>query len=99
LEEFATSFDDADHVLVTDIYAARERNDGTLHARQVAETIAHSDARYSDGLACTAEMLVDEMVSDAVLITLGAGDSYRIGEWVLKTLRHMRNGAADTASV
>ena len=69
-----------------------------LLGRQVAQILVHRDATYSDGLACTAEKLVEEMSPGDVLITLGAGDSHRVGEWVLKTLRHRDDDSPSSAS-
>jgi len=89
LEGFATSFADADHVIITDIYAARERDTLGMSGAHIVERMAHPDARYIGGLQETADFLLQRLRPGDVLITLGAGDGYRIGEWVLAGLeRH-----------
>ncbi|MDH7485467.1 MAG: UDP-N-acetylmuramate--L-alanine ligase [Anaerolineae bacterium] len=98
LEEFAASFADADHVIVTDIYAARERDTLGISAVQVVERMVHPDARHIGGLRETADFLLRRLQPGDVLITLGAGDGYRIGQWVLAGLEE-RGDAPDAARV
>ena len=86
LEEFAASFADADHVIVTDIYAARERDTLGVSGVQVVERMVHPDARHIGGLREVADFLLLHLQPGDVLITLGAGDGYLIGEWVLAGL-------------
>jgi UDP-N-acetylmuramate--alanine ligase len=43
----------------------------------------HPDARYIPGLNDTADHLLDHLKPGDVLITLGAGDGYEVGEDVL----------------
>jgi UDP-N-acetylmuramate--alanine ligase len=84
LDDFARAFADADHVLLVDIFAAREQDDGSIHSRDILARMSHPDARYVGGLAEAAEFLGRHLHAGDVLITLGAGDGYRIGEMVLK---------------
>ncbi len=88
LQAFASSFRQADHVLVTDIYAARERETLGVHASQLAELAAqqHPDVRYIGGLDNAVKTLLAELRSGDVLLTLGAGDGYLVGERVLTAL-------------
>jgi hypothetical protein len=46
----------------------------------------HPDARYIGSLSGAAEYLARKMSAPAVLLTLGAGDGYQVGEWVLESL-------------
>ncbi len=84
--EFAGAFGDADHVLVLDVYAAREDRDAGIDSRDLAAAIAGGDVRYCATHEGAAELLIDELRAGDVLITLGAGDGFRIGEWVLSHL-------------
>jgi len=86
LDEFAASFADADHVVVTDIYAAREFDDLGVSASDIVARMDHPDARYIPGLDETADHLLDHLKPGDVLLTLGAGDGYKVGEEVLAEL-------------
>ncbi len=86
LDEFAASFADADHVIVTDIFAARERDTLGLSADDIVQRMAHPDARHIAGLEAVADHLLAHLRPGDVLITLGAGDGYLIGERVLREM-------------
>lgn len=87
LDEFAAAFADADHVIVVDIYASRERDEGQISSRDVVQRMnVHPDARYIGPLSEAADYLAANLSAPAVLITLGAGDGYKVGEWVLESL-------------
>jgi UDP-N-acetylenolpyruvoylglucosamine reductase len=88
LHDFCGSFENADHVLITDIYAAREHDTmGVSSHDLVAGLGTHPDARYVGGLNAASERLLSELAAGDVLVTLGAGDGYRVGEQVLEALR------------
>ncbi len=86
LHKIACSFDNADAVLVTDIYAARESGDRALAAAEVAAASAHSSIRHSGGIEDTSALLHNEVTAGDVVLTLGAGTSHRIGELLLERL-------------
>ena len=83
LGEFAASFADADHVVVTEIYAAREFDDLGVSAADIVARMRHPDARYVPGLDEAADHLLDHLKPGDVLLTLGAGDGYKVGGRVL----------------
>lgn len=83
LEEFAASFEDADHVVVTDIYAAREFDDLSISAADVVAHIDHPDAHYIADLDGAVAYLLPHLLPGNVLITLGAGDVHRVGQDIL----------------
>ncbi|HLB50295.1 MAG TPA: UDP-N-acetylmuramate--L-alanine ligase [Anaerolineales bacterium] len=87
LNEFAASFGDADHVLVTDIYRSREAVDETVSAKQIVAQMRHPDARYVPALTDAIKTLLAEVKPGDVLITLGAGDGNMVGEKVLEALK------------
>ncbi|MDO8469833.1 MAG: UDP-N-acetylmuramate--L-alanine ligase [bacterium] len=79
MSEFATAFNDADHVLLADIYAARERDDGTVHARDLAVAMAvQTDASYVGSFKKIASELRRSLRPKDVVITMGAGEAYRV---------------------
>ena len=86
LDGFATSFAEADHVIVLDIFAAREVDDGTLSSRDLVARMRHPHAHYVASLADAVAYLEKRLTPGSVLITLGAGDGYLVGERVLERL-------------
>jgi UDP-N-acetylmuramate--alanine ligase len=86
LADFAQSFGDADGLVVTDIYAAREVDDGAIHARDLVAATAHPQARYVGRLEDAAEHLAQQVRSGDVVVVMGAGDSSRAAEILLEWL-------------
>ncbi|MGD2205256.1 MAG: UDP-N-acetylmuramate--L-alanine ligase [Anaerolineae bacterium] len=96
LDDFASAFEDADHVLVTEIYAAREHDTLGISGRDVVDRAPHPDARYVETLEDAAVALLEHLQPGDIVLTLGAGDSYLIGERVLECLETLERqpGAA-----
>lgn len=86
MDRFASSFGDADHVVITDIYPARERDSMGVHAKQLVERIAHPDVHYIGSLDEVAEWLASRLKPGAFLVTLGAGSITVLGGDVLRAL-------------
>ncbi|MEA3346348.1 MAG: UDP-N-acetylmuramate--L-alanine ligase [Chloroflexota bacterium] len=86
LDEFAASFEDADQVIVTDIYAAREFDDLGVSGADIVARMDHPDARYIADLDGVVAYLLPRLKPGDVLLTLGAGDGYKVGEGVLAEL-------------
>jgi UDP-N-acetylmuramate--alanine ligase len=80
-DDFTTCFADADHVLVTPIYAARESAISGVDGAAIAEAIAarHADARHVESFDAALTTLQREVRAPAVIIILSAGDAPRIG--------------------
>ena len=81
LKEFGISFAPVDRVIVTDIYAAREVFDPTIHSRDLVTEIQkhHTDVSYiPDFEAITADLMA-HTDSESVVILVGAGDIYNLG--------------------
>jgi UDP-N-acetylmuramate--alanine ligase len=87
LDDFAAAFSDADHVVVVDIFPAREVDDLSLSSRHIVAKMEHPSAHYIGALDDAADFLVHQTRAGDVLITLGAGDGYRIGETVISEIR------------
>ncbi len=89
-ESFASAFPDANHALITDIYAAREQpQPGDLTAADLARmttSAGHPDTRHSGNLESTTRLLADEVRPGDVVIIFSAGDAPRIGENLLSLL-------------
>jgi UDP-N-acetylmuramate--alanine ligase len=89
LADFAAAFNEADHVIIVDIFASRETDQGMIKSTDIIERMNHPDARYFGSLSEAADYLAAYLSSPAVLLTMGAGDSYKIGERVLKKLSNL----------
>jgi UDP-N-acetylmuramate--alanine ligase len=80
LDEFAKSFDDADQVIITDIFpSAREKPDPSISAKILASKISeiHPYASYISS-SDLVKYLKENQKSGDVIFTLGAGDVYKI---------------------
>jgi UDP-N-acetylmuramate--alanine ligase len=86
LKEFAASFKDADEVVVTEVYAAREQNHD-FSALQVVHQMGHPNAHFINSLEkVTAHLLCNLQAGDVVLI-LSAGDADQVSTWLLAGLQ------------
>lgn len=92
LDEYAASFGDADHVVVTAIYAAREYDTLGVSAADLLARTPHPDARLIADLDAVTEYLVAHVQPGDVVLTLGAGDGYLVGEKLLGRLRGLEIG-------
>ncbi len=87
LQEMGACFGDADRVIVTDIYAAREHNDGAVAAADLLAVSSHPQMVHVGELRRAADLLMEQVGPGDVVITLGAGNGYQVGEWLLEGLR------------
>ncbi len=85
-EAFRTAFGEADLVLVLPIYAARERDDGTLTRQMIAEALEHPRVRSVGSLDAAVAALQEEVRPGDVVLLMGAGDEYKIGHRLLSAL-------------
>nr|WP_300003649.1 UDP-N-acetylmuramate--L-alanine ligase [Tissierella sp.] len=86
LESFSDSFKLADKVIITDIYAAREADTGEIHSRDLSDKISAKgvDSIYLSTFKEIEDYLNIKTKSGDVIITMGAGNVYLIGESLLK---------------
>jgi UDP-N-acetylmuramate--alanine ligase len=89
LAAFAASFRDADRVLVTEVYAAREKakDFDNFSAAQVVERMNHPGAQFSATLDETTHRLLQQLQPGDVLLVLSAGDADQISARVLAALQ------------
>jgi len=85
-EEFTLAFGDADFVIVTEIYAARETNPG-FSARNVVEAMSHPAVKFIPRFSEVCNYLVSNLRPGDVLLVLSAGDGDTISTSVLTCLR------------
>ncbi|MFZ4827229.1 MAG: UDP-N-acetylmuramate--L-alanine ligase [Phototrophicaceae bacterium] len=88
MAEYCQSFEQADHVIVTAIFAAREAPiDGVTHHTVVA-SMGHPHAIALDTLPQATEYLLATVTSPSVILIMSAGDAPRIGEMFLQHKQH-----------
>lgn len=84
--EFTEAFDGVDFLILADIYAAREKDTGDISSQMLAEAISEK------GLNCTympefneiADYVRENSQPGDLIITMGAGNVYEIGDALLK---------------
>ncbi|MBP1745393.1 MAG: UDP-N-acetylmuramate--L-alanine ligase [Deltaproteobacteria bacterium] len=83
MEEFVTSFNEADVLILTEIYAASEEAIEGVNGQVLSERIrmsGHKNVMFAPTKEDAAEKVLGLTREGDVVITLGAGDIYRIGE-------------------
>jgi UDP-N-acetylmuramate--alanine ligase len=88
-DEFAAAFDDADRVLMVDIYAAREVDTLGVSSEKLARAIGEK-AESCGTFAGAADALRREMTDKDVAIIMGAGDVYKVLDCLGDDLRSPR---------
>lgn len=85
LDEFAEALKGFDHVILVDIYAAREPDTGLVSSKDLMERIKEygTDVRYFSTFDGVENYLLKNCKKNDLLITMGAGDVYLIGEALL----------------
>lgn len=85
LSEFAEALSKADGVAITDIYAAREVDDGSISGENLTDKINEisKNAIYMKTFGEIVEKISDWADEDDVVVTVGAGDIYKVGEQLI----------------
>lgn len=78
-DEFLASFGQAQHVIVTDIYASREAHDPSVSIPDFVEKLNHPDAYHAPTFADAVDLLVELTQAPAVILIMSAGDAPQIG--------------------
>ena len=84
--EFARAFQDADEVIVTEVYAAREPKEDFTSA-EIVSTMPHLSARYIATLPEVTTYLLTHLKPGDVVLVLSAGDADQISTAVIKGLQ------------
>ncbi len=82
LHEFAEALSLAEHVILTDIYAAREADPGDISSRTLQEEMKQlgKEVSYLSDFEEIQKYLLKNCVDGDLLITMGAGNVVEIGE-------------------
>lgn len=86
LDDFSDALSLADEVIVTDIYAAREVNTIGVSSEDIVERVSQlgTDCEYMPDFNTVAQYLSIMMKPGDMLITMGAGEAYKIGDMLLE---------------
>ncbi|MDQ3907465.1 MAG: UDP-N-acetylmuramate--L-alanine ligase, partial [Acidobacteriota bacterium] len=93
MDEFARSFNNADVLMITDIYAASEDPIEGITAEALTDAVkryGHKNVFYVGGLDTAVKALVSEARPGDMVFTLGAGNVVSAGEQLVELLK--RNG-------
>lgn len=96
LKEFSESFDLVDHLIITDIYGAGEKPIPGVKAEKLARMIARKDRIKVDFIAELEDIVtyLEKIIKPKDLVlTLGAGDVYRVGELLFERMKKHREMA------
>ncbi|MDH3493068.1 MAG: UDP-N-acetylmuramate--L-alanine ligase [Acidobacteriota bacterium] len=94
MEDFATSFNNADVVRILDIYPASEEPIEGITAGVLTSKIkefGHKNVKYIGGVETAAELIAGELEKGDLMITLGAGSITNLSDEILKVLEE-KNG-------
>ena len=89
MDEFATAFDDADVLLLTEIYAASEDPIPGVSGRALADAVragGHRDVTFVPERSRLAEAALERLRPGDLVLTLGAGDVTNAGPELLALL-------------
>ncbi len=95
--EFCTAFNDADCLVVTDVYPAGEKPVEGVTGEWLLtglKACGHKDAAFVEKARLTAALL-DEVREGDIVLTLGAGDVWKVGEELLAVLIQSRLRAVE----
>lgn len=86
LKDFATSLSAADIIVLADIYAAREKDEFGISSKNLADEITKlgKTCYYIPTFDEIEKFLQKNCINEDLLITMGAGDIYKVGEALVK---------------
>lgn len=85
-KEFAASFDKVDELVLADIYAAREKDTHKVSSNMLAKSIADRGVPCKNihDFNSIVSYLKGKLKSGDILITIGAGDVFKVGDMYLQ---------------
>lgn len=86
LQDFAKVLATAQNVVLVDIYAAREKDTGLVHSKDLAQAINNNggNAYYAGTFEAAEKYIKENTAPRDMVITMGAGDVFKIGEALVK---------------
>ncbi len=87
MDEFADAFNDADIVVLAEIYAAREKNIYKISSNTLRDKILEKNPNakiyYIEDFSEIASFVYANAEENDLILTMGAGDIYKVGEMIL----------------
>ena len=83
LQEFSQSFDDADQVIVLDIYGSAREYSGSVNSNDLVKLINkynHNKAEYIPTISEVVEYLQDKIGANDIVLCIGAGNGREVAE-------------------
>ncbi len=80
-DDFIKVLSEIDKVYITDIYAAREKDTGEIHSKDLVESIP--SAIYTGSLEDSYKIISKELKEGDIFVTIGAGNVFEVGEKLL----------------
>jgi UDP-N-acetylmuramate--alanine ligase len=87
LPEFATSFSEADRVLILEVFQSRETDNLGLNMNVIMKAMDHPDVSHIGSIVATADFFLERVRPGDVFLTLSAGDGNLVGEIVFHYLQ------------
>jgi UDP-N-acetylmuramate--alanine ligase len=85
-QDFTNCFGECDELILTDIYAAGEKPIIGISSEKLAAAVRHNACQYVKKSELLCDKVISVLSSGDVLITLGAGDGWKLGMQVLERL-------------
>lgn len=90
-DAFVKSLSLSDKVLLADIYAARESDTLGVSSALLAQAIGEK-ASAPGGFEALVQALISDLAEGDLILTMGAGDVYRVGDELIKRITNEENG-------
>lgn len=88
MDDFATAFEDADKIVLAEIYAAREKNIHKVSSKalmnKIKEVAPNKEVYFFKDFDEIANFVYNNAEEGDLAITMGAGDIYKVGEMILE---------------
>lgn len=80
---FTKAFAGADHLVITPIYAAREKDEGIVSSKGLAEAITEpADTVYADSIEAAARMVSEKAKAGDMVLVIGAGTIIKLVDMI-----------------
>lgn len=90
LNDFAIAFKSADKVIITDIYASAREKMAVISGADLAAAARKNkkQVKFISSWDSIVQEIIDNVEEPTVVVTMGAGDIYQLGEKILKQVQN-----------